>query len=187
MAIDFSFRLKAVGKLTTRIGAYILTDLDDVPIYVGQSTDGIRARVQRHLTSARSDVIANRQLDVWEIAYVWEYPVESKFELGSLEAALFHHFNSKSRLINGSIPASPPVGYQLPDPTKKVQVLEDAEIEERKKPELRLPRQAKHYSDIVGHFLFVKNSKQMARTMDAHFERLTKYHATMLGLDLDEE
>ena len=30
--------------------------------------DGIRSRVARHLTSARSDIIANRQIDVWEIA-----------------------------------------------------------------------------------------------------------------------
>ena len=45
------------------------------PIYVGQSVDGIRSRVNRHLTSARSDIIANRQIDVWEIAWVWAYPV----------------------------------------------------------------------------------------------------------------
>jgi hypothetical protein len=62
--------------LTNKIGCYVLCDLDEVPIYVGQSVDGIRARVRRHLTSARSDIIANRQIDVWEIAYVWAYPVE---------------------------------------------------------------------------------------------------------------
>jgi hypothetical protein len=34
----------------------------------------------------------------------------------------------------------------------------DAEIAEKRDPVLRLPRQAKHYSQIVGHFLAVKNS-----------------------------
>lgn len=68
MAIDFNFRKQAVKALTNETGVYILSDLDDVPIYVGQSTDGIRSRVARHLTSARSDIIANRQIDVWEIA-----------------------------------------------------------------------------------------------------------------------
>ena len=73
MAISLSFRYRAVRTLTNKIGVYVLCDLDDVPIYVGQSTDGIKARVQRHLTSARSDLIANRQIDVWEIAWVRAY------------------------------------------------------------------------------------------------------------------
>ena len=62
-----------------------------------------------------------------------------------------------------------------------------AEIVEKKDSELRLPRQSKHYADIVGHFLAVKNSKQIARAMDAHFERLAKYHKMMLGLSEDED
>ena len=95
MAVDFEFRKKAVRSLPAGIGVYILCDLDNVPIYVGQSKDGIRKRVARHLTSARSDIIANRQLDVWEIAYVWAYPVESRDEITPLEAKLFVHFNSQ--------------------------------------------------------------------------------------------
>jgi DNA mismatch endonuclease (patch repair protein) len=81
LATDFKFRKDAVGKLTRSIGVYVLCDLDGVPLYVGQSKDGIRGRVARHLTSARSDMIANRQLDVWKIAYVWAYPVHEKEEV----------------------------------------------------------------------------------------------------------
>ena len=33
------------------------------------------------------------------------------------------------------------------------------EIHEKRDPALRLPRQAEHYSQIVGHFLAVKNSR----------------------------
>ena len=65
MAIDLNFRRRAVRTLTNKVGVYVLCDLDQVPIYVGRSSDGIRARVNRHLTSARSDIIANRQIDVW--------------------------------------------------------------------------------------------------------------------------
>jgi excinuclease UvrABC nuclease subunit len=75
VATDFAFRKNAVRQLTNEIGVYALCDLDNVPVYVGQSSDGIRKRVSRHLTSARSDIIANRQIDVWEIAWVWAYPV----------------------------------------------------------------------------------------------------------------
>ena len=70
---------------------------------------------------------------------------------------------------------------------QKVQVMTDAEIAEKKDPALRLPRQAEHYSQIVGHFLAVKNSKEIAGAIQAHFERLQKYHRELLGLATDVE
>lgn len=186
MTMDFSYRKKAVGRLTTQIGVYILADLDNVPVYVGQSNDGIRRRVQRHLTSARSDVIANRQIDVWEIAFVWEYPLNSTYEMDQLESALFHHFDPQSRLMNGRIPSEPGAEVGLPEPANIIQVMSHEEISEKQDPKLRLPRQAKHYADIVGHFLAVKNSNEIARAMDAHFERLAKYHKVLLGFGSEE-
>src|SRR5271165_3323523 len=99
MPIDLSFRRKALRTLTNKIGCYVLCDLDEVPIYVGQSVDGIRARVNRHLTSARSDIIANRQVDAWEIAWVWAYPVENRADITTLEDALFREFSAKSALM----------------------------------------------------------------------------------------
>jgi hypothetical protein len=187
MPIDFSFRRQAVRALTPRIGVYVLADLDNVPVYVGQSRDGVRQRVQRHLTSARSDVIANRQIDVWEIAFVWAYPLDDRGAIGPLEAALFHHFHPRSRLMNGTAPPTPPAGFAIPEPAAVVQVMSDREIAEKKDPELRLPRQAQHYAQLVGHFVAVKNSRQVAGAMDAHFERLAKYHAAMLGLSAEDE
>jgi hypothetical protein len=180
MPINFTFRKTAVSKLTNQIGVYVLADLDNIPVYVGQSKDGIRSRVQRHLTSARSDVIANRQIDVWE------YPVQSKTEIDQLEADLFHRFNPQSRLMNGTIPSESATALSIPEPNI-VQVMSDKEIDEKKDPELRLPRQANHYAQLVSHFVAVKNSDQVARAMDAHFERLAKYHAEMLNLSSGEE
>lgn len=187
MPIDFSFRRKGVAKLTTSPGVYVLADLNNVPVYVGQSTSSIRGRVQRHLTSARSDVIANRQIDVWEIAFVWTYPVVGIAAIKQLEAILFHHFHPKSRLMNGSVPPKPSRRVKVPNPTDKVQVMSDQEIAEKMDPELRLPRQAQHYAQIVSHFVSVKNSDQVAIAMDAHFERLAKYHVAMLGLSTPEK
>lgn len=182
MAIDLAFRRKAVRKLTNEIGCYVLCDLDQVPIYVGQSVDGIRSRVNRHLTSARSDIVANRQVDVWEIAWVWAYPVKHKTEITALEEALFHEFHSRSALMNGKAP-KPAVGqFPVPAPSQAIQVMADDEIREKKDPALRLPRQAEHYSQIVGHFLAVKNSKEIALSIKAHFQRLQKYHRELLGL-----
>jgi hypothetical protein len=189
MSVDFSFRRNAVKSLTSAKGVYVLADLDNTPIYVGQSRDGIRQRVQRHLTSARSDVIANRQIDVWEIAYVWEYPAATNEAIDELEAALVHEFNPLSSLMNGTIPNKSRKKISIPKPTKIVQVMSDKEIQERKDPEQRLPRQASHYAQLVGHFLAVKNSDEIARAMDAHFQRLQKYHQRMLksAQDLGDE
>src|SRR5687767_13305079 len=119
MAIDFGFRRNAMKRLPVGKGVYVLCDLDEVPIYVGQSTDGIRARVARHLTSARSDIIANRQIDVWEIAYVWAYPTDDQTEISELEARLFHLFDPNSKLMNGKVPAKR-AAKPVPEPTHKV-------------------------------------------------------------------
>ncbi len=181
MAIDLDFRRRAVRTLTNAVGCYILCDLDQVPIYVGQSTDGIRARVNRHLTSARSDIIANRQVDVWEIAWVWAYPVPNVADIAALEDRLFDHFHRRSPLMNGKVPR-PVIGGDVPPPTDIVQVMSDSEIAEKLDPALRLPRQAEHYSQIVGHFLAVKNSREIALAIQAHFSRLERYHRRLLGL-----
>ena len=182
MAIHLDFRERAVAQLATGIGVYVLCDLDQVPIYVGKSTDGIRNRVRRHLTSARSDIIANRQIDVWEIAWVWTFPTANRNDISTLEAALYHHFNTVSPLMNGTTPLKPAGGVAIPEPTQKIQVMHDEEIAEKLDPALRLPRQASRYSEIVGHFLAVKSSRQIARAMDAHFARLARYHKGLLGL-----
>ena len=187
MAIDLPFRRRAVRTLTNDIGCYVLCDLDQVPIYVGQSVDGIRSRVNRHLTSASSDIIANRQIDVWEIAWVWAYPAKDRAEISSLEDVLFHEFHGRSALMNGKVPKPPIDRSKSPEPSQKVQVMSDAEIAEKKDPALRLPRQAEHYSQIVGHFLAVKNSREIAGAIQAHFERLQKYHQQLLGLAVEIE
>lgn len=185
MAIDLAFRRSAVRTLTNKVGCYVLCDLDQVPLYVGQSRDGIRARVNRHLTSARSDIIANRQVDVWEIAWVWAYPIENVDEISRTETALFHAFHPKSALMNGKVPPAPENKIEIPAPFQIVQVMSDNEILEKLDPALRLPRQAEHYSQIVGHFLAVKNSKEIAGAIQAHYQRLSKYHRQLLGMAQD--
>jgi hypothetical protein len=187
MAIDLPFRRRAVRTLTNDLGCYVLCDLDQVPIYVGQSIDGIRSRVNRHLTSARSDIIANRQIDVWEIAWVWAYPAKDRAEISSLEDALFHEFHRRSAMMNGKVPKPPTDRSKSSEPSQKVQVMSDAEIAEKKDPALRLPRQAEHCSQIVGHFLAVKNSREIAGAIQANFEQLQKYHQQLLGLAVEVE
>jgi hypothetical protein len=189
VATDFNFRKQALKGLPTQRGVYVLCDLDNVPMYVGQSRDGIRQRVARHLTSARSDIIANRQIDVWEIAYVWAYPVDAKEEISRLEAYLFNFYNPKSQLMNGSLLPPSVIDATLPE-SVTVQVMSDHEIFSKRDPSQRLPRQATHYAQLVDHFLTVKNSTHISRAMSAHFARLQRYHLMLLGTatpEVDDE
>ncbi len=180
MGTNFAYRQQQVKTLTHDGGVYVLCDLDEVPMYVGESAD-IQERVRRHLTSARSDVIANRMIDVWEVAYVWTYPVDGKPEAKRVESALFHHFNKKKPLMTGKIPRVFE-DQSFPDPAQKIQVMSDEEIDERKDIAFRLPRQAEHYAQIVSHFLAVKDSTEIAIAMDAHFKRLAEYHQLLLRI-----
>ncbi len=59
-------------------GCYAFYDYDGEPIYVGQTNEQLRVRVRRHLTNQRTDAVAMRILDVFEVAEMelwplWEY------------------------------------------------------------------------------------------------------------------
>jgi len=174
-----AFRSLALERLTNAIGVYALCDLDGQPIYVGQSVDGIRARVRRHLTSARSDVIANRQIDVWEIAYVWAWPVDSIEQVAPLEASIFAHFDAEQPLMNGKSLLADMWDVAWPE-KQAVQVIDEAERRVRLAPAQRLPRQIQQYNLLVDYILTVKNAPHLKRSLDAHFQRLVTYHKTFL-------
>jgi hypothetical protein len=185
------YRARSLSKLTNNIGIYALCDLDKVPIYVGQSRDGIRSRVQRHLTSARSDVIANRQLDVWEVAYVWAWPMSgsTKAAMTEIECFLINEFHAKKALMNGKIPPAPSTAPKLPT-KQEIQVLPSEEIEKRKDPLLRLPRQAAQFTNLFSHILEVKDNSEQRRALEAHFSRLSAYYKDFMSgperSDVDE-
>lgn len=175
------FRKSAMSNLTNEIGVYALCDLDMVPIYVGQSVDGIRARVQRHLTSARSDIIANRQIDVWEICAVMAWPVSLADQIEAAENHLFHRFDKETPLMNGKIPpVQHTLDFVLPQP-QIVEVMEPNERRKRLDPALRLPRQIDQYQRLVDYIQNVKDAAHLKRSLQAHFQRLVKYHNVFLA------
>lgn len=171
------YRTAALKALTNEIGVYALCDLDGQPIYVGQSVDGIRTRVRRHLTSARSDVIANRQIDVWEIAYVWAWPVADVIEVQPLEDSVFNHFDAQQPLMNGKSLSPSLIQADWPE-RQEVQVIEETDRQLRLDPAQRLPRQIRQYNLLVDYILTVKNADHLKLSLEAHFQRLVKYHQT---------
>jgi len=187
-------RKQSLDELTNQVGVYALCDLDRMPIYIGQSLDGIKARVQRHLTSARSDVIANRQLDIWEICEVWAWPVGEKIsstasavkkkrqkdEVAELEHYLIHLHNNQSPLVNGKLP--PQVGKTPQVPEKSITpVMSDEERELRLDPIRRLPRQLDQLSVLFKHILEVKDNSEQRRMLKVHFDRTSAYYAKFMS------
>jgi len=56
-------------------GVYAFYDYDGEPIYVGQTNEQLRVRVRRHLTNQRTDAVAMRILDVFEVAEMELFPL----------------------------------------------------------------------------------------------------------------
>lgn len=173
------YRTAALKELTDETGVYALCDLDGVPIYIGQSVDGIRTRVRRHLTSARSDIIANRQIDVWEIAYVWAWPIADTSAIPALEGHLFTHYDAQKPLMNGKTLSSA-IATPVPEKTV-VQVIDEDERVSRLDPSVRLPRQISQYLRLVDYILTVKDAPHLKRSLSAHVARLTDYHEKFLN------
>jgi hypothetical protein len=174
------FKEQQLRQLPTSIGIYALCDLDEVPIYVGQSEDGISARVRRHLTSARSDVIANRQIDVWEIAFVWAWSMSDQTQIDAIEQHLFNAFNSSSPLVNGKVLSDPgPLPFEVPAKLR-VQVMPDDLIVARRDPTLRFPRQIQHFNQLVDYILNTQDKPHLRRALQVYYDRLTRYYRTFL-------
>lgn len=167
--------------LPSGTGVYALCDLDEVPIYIGQSTDGIRTRVRRHLTSARSDVIANRQIDVWEIAFVWAWPIEGERAIDELESLLFNEFDCQSRLVNGEVLPRPENLTVTVPPRVRVQVIPSEEVTVRKESVLRFPRQIQHFNQLVDYILNTQDKPHLRRALRVYYDRLTRYYHAFLG------
>ena len=174
-----------IRNLPDVAGVYALCDLDAVPIYVGQAKSSrdasIRKRVQRHITSARSDIIANRQLDVWEVGYVWAWSESEPTARLELEAQLFHLFDRRSQLVNGSVPRMPqhPLG-ETPE-SVRVQVLPDDVLQVRRDPAIRFPRQAQQFNQLLDYILNTQDKQHLRRALRVHHARLTHHLRHFLG------
>ena len=57
-----------------RHGVFAFYDYDGEPIYVGQTSEKLRARIRRHLTNWRTDAVAMNVLDPFEVAEIEMWP-----------------------------------------------------------------------------------------------------------------
>ncbi|MFI9403669.1 GIY-YIG nuclease family protein [Nocardia sp. NPDC052316] len=147
-------------KLSKCIGVYAFYDYDGEPIYVGQTTEDFGTRIGRHLTGQRSDTLAYRILDPFEVAEMELYPVEHlrqvpaterRPQVDAIEYSVYVQAiqNSKYKaILNEKIPPISPI-VDLPASYRFDLVPEDMR-EDREHPDVRIARRAETLARVAA-------------------------------------
>lgn len=147
-------------KLGKCIGAYAFYDYDGEPIYVGQTTEDFGTRIGRHLRGQRSDTLAYRILDPFEVAEMELYPVEhlrqqpakerrSKVDAIEYSAYVSAIQNSKYKaILNEKIPPVSPL-VDLPK-SHRFNLIPDDMREDREHPDVRIARRAETLARVAA-------------------------------------
>lgn len=145
-----------------RWGVYAFYDYDGEPIYVGQTNEKLRTRVRRHLTNQRSDAVAMRILDVFEVAEAEIFPLwhldgvgaadkDARRELDAHEYTAYLNAIEGSRfkaILNEKIP---PVSERIPlPPSLRWKLIDDETRKERGHPDIRIARRAETISRLAA-------------------------------------
>lgn len=142
------------------IGVYAFYDYDGEPIYVGQTTEDFATRIGRHLRGQRSDTLAYRILDPFEVAEIELYPVEhlrkvpAKERRQRVEAVEYSAYvnairNSKyNAILNEKIPPASPL-IELP-PSHRFNLIPDDLREDREHPDVRIARRTETLARVAA-------------------------------------
>ncbi|MQA24929.1 MAG: GIY-YIG nuclease family protein [Micromonosporaceae bacterium] len=150
-----------------RWGCYAFYDYDGEPVYVGQTNEQLRVRVRRHLTNQRTDAVAMRVLDVFEVAELelwplWEFQgvakkrdpetfARAQATLDAMEYTAYRQAIAASRfkaILNEKIP---PVSEPAELPTsRRFALISDATRAERGHADVRIARRAETLSRLAA-------------------------------------
>lgn len=145
-------------KLGSCMGVYAFFDYDGEPIYVGQTWENFSTRVGRHLRGQRSDTLAYRILDPFEVAEMELYPVESlrsdkekRSRLDAIEYSVYRSAianSSYGAILNEKIP---PVSglVELPD-CYRFSLVPQEMREDREHPDIRIARRAETLARVAA-------------------------------------
>ena len=161
--LDFALdELDDSGRIigNAKFGVYAFYDYDGEPIYVGQTNEQLRTRVRRHLTNQRTDAVAMRVLDVFEVAELelwplWDLdevpPVDARARLDAVEYAVYVGAIQASRfsaILNEKIPPVSPL-VELPR-SRRFDLRGKTALEERLHPDVRIARRAETIARLAA-------------------------------------
>jgi GIY-YIG catalytic domain len=143
-----------------KFGVYAFYDYDGEPIYVGQTNEQLRIRIRRHLTNQRTDAVAMRVLDIFEVAELELWPLwdlededkrSAKTRLDQVEYSAYVHAIEASRfkaILNEKIPPAMP-REALP-PSYRMRLVDPGPHDERCHPDVRIARRAETISRLAA-------------------------------------
>jgi hypothetical protein len=181
---------RSIGS--AKCGVYAFFDYDGEPIYVGQTVEGLRGRVGRHLTGRRSDAVGKFVLDPFEVLEieVWPLfdaadlpPIKKKAFVNAIESTVYQKALKSSQfgaVLNEAVPPHfKPV--KLPQ-SSRGRIIPPDLYEERKHPDLRIARRAQTISSLARLISERKVGKGLRKVLHVQSERL----ASLAGKRLKE-
>ncbi len=198
--------LKTLGVNGKRIGSskcgiYAFYDYDGEPIYVGQTYEGLGARIGRHLTNQRTDAVAMNVLDPFEVAEVCVWPFDSEklsiedqvMLLDKAEFTIFQKLLSESKL-GAVLNEKPPRATELVELPKdyRHRIIPDDIFPYRKHPDVRIARRASTIANLARVISERKVSRGLRQTLLTQARRLEKLAVERLddfpeNLEVDED
>lgn len=176
--LDTERRLhESIDKVPVSPAIYALSDLDNVPVYVGYASESARIQVRRHLLEQVANVEFRLVVDPWEIAFVSTWPTTdlSAEQTNELERYLAYQYGSTGELTGRPIPDPVPTcSFDVPQ-RRCFQLLPEKVIQNRRKIDRRLAKQARHFAKLV-HWCSEKRYLELLETCDVHFRRLNRLY-----------
>ncbi len=175
---------------SAQFGVYAFYDYDGEPIYIGQTFEGLGARIGRHLTNQRTDAVAMNVLDPFEVAEIRVWPLELghleksdiKTELDRAEYSLYLKVIKESSfkaVLNEKPPHQTDV---ITLPTSYTGRIIPADIfPHRKHPDVRIARRASTIAALARVISERKVTKYLRTTLLTQARRLEKLAAERLG------
>jgi hypothetical protein len=185
---------------SSKSGVYAFYDYDGEPIYIGQTFEGLGARIGRHLTNQRTDAVAMNVLDPFEVAEISVWPMdlshlvekEIKAELDKAEYTLYLKVIAESSfhaVLNEKPPHETPL-VELPK-AYRGKIIPSSIFPQRKHPDVRIARRASTIAALARVISERKVTKWLRTTLRTQARRLEKLASDRLsdfagGLDDDD-
>ena len=179
-------------------GVYAFYDYDDEPIYVGQTMEGLSSRIGRHMTNQRTDAVAMRVLDPFEVASIEVWPLHFgklgkderlafQIRLNAAEFTVFQKVLSESKfgaVLNEADIARTGL-VDLPQSHKSNIIPEDL-YNRRSHPDIRIARRAMTIARLALVISERKVSPGLRRTLQTQAKRLEDLASRRLAEFRDE-
>ncbi|MES2831825.1 MAG: GIY-YIG nuclease family protein [Pseudomonadota bacterium] len=184
---------RALGSY--KFGVYAFFDYDKEPIYVGQTAEGIKVRIGRHLTNQRTDAVAMKVLDPFEVYEVEVWPLaqydtrstkdsEARAHLNWLEYDIFQHFLTRS-LFNAVLNEKDPFVFPAKSFVRPMgirgTIVSQAVFELRSHPDTRIARRAETLSLLAKVISERQVQKGLRKTLLTQAKRLAWLAERRLG------